>query len=106
MSEEPEPTGSTVVEEKREVVIPERHVGFQHWPQFLLAILLTAMVCLIILAEFFSTVPDGNQRVIDTLSGSVMTAWLGSMGYWYNTTFGSNNKTRMLAQASPTDPHI
>lgn len=69
-----------------------------HHPQFWLCVMLTGMVCMIIAGEFFLPVPEANQRVIDTLSGSVVTAWLGALAYWYNTTFGSNNKTDIISK--------
>lgn len=41
---------------------------------------------------FFVTIPEGNVRLIDTLFGSFLTAWLTSCAYWNGTTRSSANK--------------
>jgi hypothetical protein len=43
-------------------------------------------------ALFVLTIPEGNVRLIDTLFGSFLTAWLGSVTYWIGTTRSSANK--------------
>lgn len=43
-------------------------------------------------ALFVVTIPEGNVRLIDTLFGSFLTAWLGSVTYWIGTTRSSANK--------------
>jgi hypothetical protein len=44
-------------------------------------------------ALMFVVVPEANVRIIDTLFGSFLTAWLSSVAYWIGTTRSSGNKT-------------
>ena len=37
-------------------------------------------------------IPADNMRLVDTLFGSFITAWLGSISYWVGTTRSSANK--------------
>jgi len=41
---------------------------------------------------FFIEIPPDNVRLIDTLFGSFLTAWLGSVNYWVSSTRSSANK--------------
>lgn len=41
-------------------------------------------------------IPIDNIRLIDTLFGSVITAWLGAINYWVGTTRGSAEKQRQF----------
>jgi len=43
-------------------------------------------------ALFAFKIPEDNIRLIDTLFGSFLTAWLGSVTYWIGTTRSSANK--------------
>jgi hypothetical protein len=43
-------------------------------------------------ALLFVIIPEGNIRLIDTLFGAFITAWLGSMAYWNGSTRSSANK--------------
>ena len=72
-----------------------------HHPHFWICLILTAGEFSILYMIFFSSIPEPNQRIADVMLGTYSTAWLGSVGYWYQTTFGSNNKTTMLAKAEP-----
>jgi len=45
---------------------------------------------------FFVTIPDSNQRILDTLFGTFLTAWLGSINYWIGTTRSSAQKTNII----------
>jgi len=78
--------------------MPGRTFHYQH---FLLCLILTAGEFWFLDSLFFDEVPEGNQRIADIMFGSYSTAWLGSVGYFYQTTFGSNNKTDLLALANP-----
>jgi hypothetical protein len=50
---------------------------------------------------FYTQIPDANQRIADVTFGSYTTAWLNAVGYYYKTSFGSENKTELLAKAEP-----
>ena len=41
-------------------------------------------------------VPEANQRMLDTLFGSVLTAWLGSLAFFTGTTRSSGQKNNAL----------
>ena len=72
-----------------------------HHQHFWLCIILTAGEFWLLHSLFYSGIPEANQRIADIMFGSYSTAWLGSVGYFYQTTFGSNNKTELLAKAEP-----
>lgn len=68
-------------------------------PNFWICLILTCMVGAIVLGEFFLHVPTENQRVIDTMSGSIITAWFGALAYFTNHTASSAAKTEIIAQS-------
>lgn len=41
-------------------------------------------------------VPEANQRLVDTLFGSYLTAWLSSIAYWVGSSRGSAEKSRQI----------
>lgn len=45
-------------------------------------------------ALFTLTIPEENMRLVDTLFGSYLTAWLGSINYWVGTTRSSAEKSK------------
>ena len=99
-----EQSGGTVVEQKSSTVIPNRKAKFHH-PHFWICLILTAGEFCILYLVFFSSIPESNQRIADMMLGTYSTAWLTSVGYWYQTTFGSNNKNDIIAKAGPVDPN-
>jgi hypothetical protein len=44
----------------------------------------------------FHVIPEANQRVIDTIFGSYLTAWISSVAYFVGTTRGSSMKNVAL----------
>ena len=62
-----------------------QHAREQHkdsrMPAFI-AVALTIAVISFATALMFVTIPEANVRIIDTLFGSVLTAWLGSLTYF------------------------
>lgn len=77
--------------------------GFRHHAQFWLCLILTVGEFALLYCIFSVTVPPPNERIVDMMLGSYTTAWLGSLGYFYNTNFGSNNKTELIAKAHPVE---
>jgi len=69
-------------------------------PAFI-CISLTVAVISFAAALMFVTIPTGNVRLIDTLFGSVLTAWLGSLAFFNGTTRSSAQKTGMLTGGRP-----
>ncbi len=59
-----------------------------------LSIAITVFTVMLMLME----IPPSNMRMIDTLFGSFLTAWLGSLTYWVGTTRSSADKTKLLGK--------
>jgi hypothetical protein len=64
----------------------------------LICSLLTVAVLAFAAALMVVNVPVGNVRLIDTLFGAVLTAWLGSIQYWIGTTRSSAQKNDALTR--------
>ena len=60
------------------------------------AICVFLSVCLVAFGAALMTneVPEANQRLVDTLFGSYLTAWLSSIAYWVGSSRGSAEKDR------------
>ena len=72
-----------------------------HHAHFWLCLIMTGGEFWLLYTLFYVTIPEANQRIADMMFGSYSTAWLGSVGYFYKTSFGSENKTTLLAKAEP-----
>lgn len=72
-----------------------------HHAHFWLCIILTLGEFWLLYTLFYTMIPEANQRIADMMFGSYSTAWLGAVGYFYKTSFGSENKTSLLAKAEP-----
>ena len=66
-------------------------------PAFI-CITLTLAVISFAAALMFVTIPESNVRLIDTLFGSVLTAWLGSLAFFNGTTRSSAQKNHALTR--------
>lgn len=62
----------------------------------LLSLLLTCFIAGIVWLLFYVTMPDGSKEVLFMLLGIVVKEWGGAMQYWFGTTRGSEEKTRLL----------
>lgn len=62
-----------------------------------ICITLTLAVIGFALALMVISIPEANQRMLDTLFGSVLTAWLGSLTFFTGTTRSSGQKNEVLA---------
>jgi len=58
----------------------------------MICIMLTLSMIGFSITLFFAEIPVANVRLIDTLFGAFMTAWLGSINYWVSSTRSSANK--------------
>ena len=72
-----------------------------HHAHFWLCIIMTMGEFWLLYSLLNTTIPDSNQRIADMMFGSYTTAWLGAINYFYKTSFGSENKTSLLAKAEP-----
>lgn len=70
-------------------------------PHFWIGMTLTAGVFGFMGMLFYVPIPESNQRISDIMFGSIGTAWIGSMAYWFNHTRSSDNKTDLLSKAPP-----
>ncbi len=68
----------------------------QSYMPALLSLLLTCFIAGIVWLLFYVTMPDGSKEVLFMLLGIVVKEWGGSMQYWFGTTRGSEEKTRLL----------
>lgn len=74
----------------------ERHKN-SNMPAFI-CVFLTVAVISFAAALMFITIPEANVRIIDTLFGSVLTAWLGSLAFFNGTTRSSAQKNDALTR--------
>lgn len=81
-----------------------QRTSYQHHPQLWLAVFMTLGELALLYAAFMQGVPEVNQRIADVLVGAYTATWGEAMRYWYGTTYGSNNKTDLLAKADPIKP--
>lgn len=71
-----------------------REVHKHHWMPAAICVVLTLGMIAFTAALFVVTVPEANQRVLDTLFGAYLTAWLSSINYWVSSTRSSAEKSR------------
>jgi K+-sensing histidine kinase KdpD len=62
----------------------------------MLSLLLTCFIAGIVFLLFYVEMPDGSKEVLFMLLGIVVKEWGGAMQYWFGTTRGSEEKTRLL----------
>ena len=71
------------------------HNKASHMPA-ILSFMLTIFIVGIVTALFMTEPPAGAREVLFMLLGVVIKEWSNSMHYWYGTTRGSQEKTRLL----------
>ena len=69
-----------------------------HFPAFLCS-LLTMMFGGVLAAHIWVEIPVANATQMNVMLGSLGTAWLASVYYYYGTTTGSKSKDATMAQA-------
>lgn len=80
-------------------LLDRQDARMQHKHSYMPAVLSTVLTLglLAFTAALMSVeLPEGNVRLIDTVFGSYLTAWLGSIAYWFGTTRGSADKNKLM----------
>lgn len=67
----------------------------------LLTVLLTIGVFSMFLVLAFANIPPDNKVLFGSCLGTVLTAWLVSVHFWFGSTQGSARQTELLAQSTP-----
>lgn len=62
----------------------------------ILSVMLTIFIAAITYMLFYVPLPEGSKEVLFMLLGIVVKEWGGSMQYYFGTTRGSEEKTRLL----------
>ncbi len=80
-----------------------RQAAVKDWVPSLLALAVTVGFFLLLWFLCHSTLPESNQRIFDMMLGSLGTAWLSIVAYYFGSSAGSTEKTALLAnlQARP-----
>ena len=68
-----------------------------------LGLILTAGFFGLLFVLCFHTVPDPNLAMLNIVLGSLGTAWIGAMAYFFGSSRGSQTKDWMLYQSQPAD---
>lgn len=50
---------------------------------------------------FFKEVPAGNKEIVYTSLGVFITAFVGAIGWWFNSSKSSTEKTEMIHNSTP-----
>jgi hypothetical protein len=86
-------TGST---DKRVLPVPE-----PGWTPQILAVSVTAGFFSLLFLLCFKKAPDANMAMLNIVLGSLGTAWVGVMSYYFGSSQGGRAKDQMLYQSQP-----
>lgn len=63
----------------------------------ILAISITAGFFTLLILLVFATIPAGSQTILNIMVGSLGTAWIGIVNYYFGSSSGSADKSRTIA---------
>ena len=81
-------------ENQRKDTQQAREVHKHHWMPSAICSVLTIGMIAFTSALFVWDIPEANQRMLDTLFGAYLTAWMASINYWVSSSRSSAEKTR------------
>lgn len=73
------------------------------WVPPVLTLAITAGFFGLVAAMMFCNIPDANKAIFYSLVGSLGTAWLATIHFWFGDTNSSADKTAMIAKAQPVE---
>ena len=79
--------------DQREDTQQAREAHKHHWMPAAICCVLTLGLLGFTAALFTMTIPEANQRILDTLFGAYLTAWLSSINYWVSSSRSSAEKS-------------
>lgn len=71
------------------------------WVPPVLTLVITLGFFGLVVGLMYANIPDANKAIFYSLTGSLGTAWLGCIHFWFGDTNSSNDKTQLLAQSQP-----
>lgn len=74
-------------------------VQTRSWLPGALALTVTTGFFGLLAVTAFHTVPEGSEKILDVMTGSLGTAWICIVNYYFGSSAGSDRKTELLAQA-------
>ena len=81
--------------------LSERRAVSQSFMPAFLGFMLTVIVASLAYILCFFEVPANSKEVLLLITGIIMGEWKNSMGYWWNSTRASEDKTKLLANSVP-----
>jgi hypothetical protein len=79
----------------------EMQVQTRSWLPGALAVLVTLGFFGLLALSAFHTMPVSSEKILDVMTGSLGTAWIMIITYYFGSSAGSDRKTELLAQAPP-----
>lgn len=74
-----------------------REIAVKDWTPQILAYAVTIGFFGVLAIMSWHQIPDGSVKVMDVMLGSLGTAWIGIVGYYFGSSSGSAAKTKIIA---------
>lgn len=73
------------------------------WVPPVLTVFITTGFFGLMASLMFANIPGDNKAIIYTMIGTLGTAWLGTVHFWFGNTQSSNDQTAIIAKAQPVE---